>query len=57
MTIALLLTSILHTIGTTFGVGASTFALTFYINALMDEGAISEELHDGVPFYLGKGTE
>ena len=31
--------NILHTIGTTFGVGASTFALTFYISALMD-GAI-----------------
>jgi len=28
--------NILHDMGITFGVGASTFALTFYINALMD---------------------
>ncbi|MEK9167842.1 MAG: hypothetical protein AAB769_00710 [Patescibacteria group bacterium] len=31
-----LLILIVHNIGLTFGVGASTFALTFYINALAD---------------------
>lgn len=35
----LVITQVLHQMGVTFGVGASTFALTFFINALED-GAI-----------------